>query len=74
MKKLIKKYKIRPKHCFYIGDRFSDIDHAHRAHVIAVAIHNQCSWSTKKEILAEKPDYIISDFKDLLKLVKKEYN
>jgi phosphoglycolate phosphatase-like HAD superfamily hydrolase len=71
LKKLFKKYKIGPKEVIYVGDRFSDIDYAHKAHCHAVAIHNKCAWSTMKEIAAEKPDYIIKDFKDLEKLVRK---
>ncbi len=71
LKKLFKEYKIKPKEAMYVGDRFSDVDYAHDAHTYAVAIHNKCSWSSKKEILAENPDYIISDFEGLRKLVKK---
>lgn len=71
LKKLFKKYKIKPKQAAYIGDRFSDIEYAKSAHCISIAIHNACAWSTKKEILSEKPDYIIKDFEDLERLVEK---
>jgi phosphoglycolate phosphatase len=71
LKKLFRRYNIKPKETLYVGDRFSDINYAHKAHCHAVAIHNKCAWSTKKEILAENPDYIISDFKDLKELVEK---
>jgi phosphoglycolate phosphatase-like HAD superfamily hydrolase len=70
--KLFKKYKIAPSEAVYIGDRFSDVEYARRAGCIAIAIHNKCSWSTKKEILKEKPDYIIKDFRGLRAILKKE--
>ncbi len=71
LKKLFKKYKIGPKEAMYVGDRFSDVDYAHKAHTHAVAIHNECAWSTMKEIIAEKPDFIIGDFEGLKSLVQK---
>ncbi len=71
LRKLFRKYKIKAKEVVYVGDRFSDIEYAHKAHCHAVAIHNKCAWSTKKEILAEEPDFIISDFKGLKELVEK---
>jgi phosphoglycolate phosphatase-like HAD superfamily hydrolase len=74
LKKLIKKYDLNPHKCFYIGDRFSDISSAHRAHMTAVAIHNKYSWSTKDEILSEKPDFIINDFSDLQKIIDSNKN
>lgn len=73
LKKLIKRYGLEGSKVIYVGDRFSDIDYAHLAHMSAVAIHNKCSWSTKKEIMAEKPEYIIHDFCDLKELVGKLY-
>jgi len=70
LKKLFRKFRINSEDTMYVGDRFSDIEYAHQAKMLAVAIHNKCAWSTKKEILAEKPDYIISNFEDLKKLVE----
>ena len=70
LRRLFKRYNIKAKEVLYVGDRFSDVDYAHRAHCYAVAIHNKCAWSTKKEILAENPDYIISNFKELKELVE----
>jgi phosphoglycolate phosphatase-like HAD superfamily hydrolase len=68
MKKLFKKFKINGKDVMYVGDRFSDMDYAHRAEMIAVAIHNDCSWSSLKEMIAEDPDFIIHDFDGLKEL------
>jgi phosphoglycolate phosphatase-like HAD superfamily hydrolase len=68
---LFNKYKIRPVEAMYIGDRFSDVDYARKAGCYAVAIHNKCSWSTKAEVLKEKPDFLINDFSDLKRIVDK---
>ncbi len=69
LKKLFKKAKIKPSEAIYLGDRFSDVIYAKKAGCISVSIYNKCSWSTLSEIEAEKPDYIISDFYGLDKLV-----
>jgi phosphoglycolate phosphatase-like HAD superfamily hydrolase len=71
LRKLFRKYNVKPKEVLYVGDRFSDIDYAHKAHCYAVGIYNKCSWSTKTEILKEKPDFMIKNFEDLKKLVEK---
>ena len=71
IKKIARKYKLKHHEIMYVGDRFSDIRYARKAGVYAVAIHNPCAWSTMKEILKEKPDFIVHNFEDLKKLVKK---
>lgn len=69
--KLAKKYNLKPYEIAYIGDRFSDIEYARDAGVLAIAIHNKCSWSTKSQILEEKPDFIIKNFQDLKRIVER---
>jgi phosphoglycolate phosphatase len=71
LKKLFKKYKIKPQEAVYVGDRFSDIEFARDAGCIAIAIHNKCSWSNKTTIIKEKPDFIIKDFRGLKKILEK---
>ncbi len=71
LKRLLKKYNIQKKDTIYVGDRFSDISYAHRAHMHAVAIHNKCAWSTLSEITKEDPDYLIHDFNGLKELIEK---
>lgn len=71
MKKLFKKYNLKPHEVIFVGDRFSDVEYARKAGCWAVAIHNKYSWSTKKVILAEHPDFIIKDFNGLKKVVEK---
>ena len=62
LKKLFKKFKIKPREAVYIGDRFSDVEYARKAGCYSIAIYNKCSWSSLKEIKAEKPDFIVKDF------------
>lgn len=71
---LLKKYKLKPQEVIYIGDRFSDVEYAKKVGCISVAIHNKSSWSTKKRILEEKPDFIVKDFYGLKKIVEKINN
>ena len=74
LKKLFRKYKIKPNQAVYIGDRYSDIEYARKAGCWAVSIHNKCSWSNLKEIKAQKPDFIIQDFSELNSIIKKINN
>jgi len=69
--KLIKKYKINQKEAVYIGDRFSDIRYAKKAGCISIAMSNSCSWSDKKTLKKEKPDYFVKDFVELGRLLDK---
>jgi phosphoglycolate phosphatase-like HAD superfamily hydrolase len=71
MKRLFKKYKLKPKEVIYIGDRFSDIEYSRKAGCWAVAIHNNCSWSSRKTIISEHPDFIIKDFSEIDKVIRK---
>ena len=71
LEKLFKKYKIRPCEAAYIGDRFSDIEYAREAGCWAIAIHNKCSWSSKKDVMNEKPDFMIKDFRGLERVLRK---
>jgi len=74
LKKLFRKYKIKPNQAVYIGDRYSDIEYARKAGCWAVSIHNKCSWSSVKEIKVQKPDFIIQDFSELNSIIKKINN
>jgi HAD superfamily hydrolase (TIGR01549 family) len=74
MKRLFKKYNLNPKEVIYIGDRFSDVEYAKKADCWAVAIHNKCSWSSKKLIKQEHPDFIIKDFSEVEKVIRKINN
>ncbi|MDO8516566.1 MAG: HAD hydrolase-like protein [Nanoarchaeota archaeon] len=71
LKKLFKKYKIKPKEAVYIGDRDSDVSFAKKAGCYSIAIHNKCSYSSLSQIKKQKPDFIIKDFYGLERVLKK---
>ena len=71
LKKMFRKMKIKPSEAVYVGDRFSDVRYAKKAKCIAIAIHNKYSWSSREQIEKENPDYIIKNFFQLRKLIKK---
>ncbi len=71
MRKIIKgKYK--RNEVIYIGDRPADVFLAKTAGVISIAIHLDNSWSSRNELIKAKPDFLISDFKDLSKIIEKQ--
>jgi len=71
LKKLFKKFGIKPLEAVYVGDRFSDVEFARKAGCVAVGIHNKCSWSSLVKIKKEGPGFIIRDFYGLKKVVGK---
>lgn len=71
LKQLFKKYKIKPQEAIFIGDRYSDVKAAKKAKCVSVAISNSCSFSSREVLLKQKPDFIIKNFQDLLKVVEK---
>ncbi len=71
LKRIFKKYHVKPKECVYVGDRPSDIDSARIAKCWSVGIHNGCSWSTLKQMKEANPDFIVKNFDGLKGVLKK---
>jgi HAD superfamily hydrolase (TIGR01549 family) len=69
IKEYIKGKKLKKENCYYIGDRVADIKVARKAGCKSVVISGKCAWNSKKEILKQKPDFIISNIKELKKIV-----
>lgn len=67
----IKREKISPNECYYIGDRVADVKVARKVGCISIIISNKCSWNTKKEVTKAKPDFIISDLIEMKGLLHK---
>lgn len=65
IKNYIKSRKINCKDCYYIGDRVADVKVAREVKCKSVIVSNKCSWDSKKEIMKEKPDFVIFDLADL---------
>ena len=69
IKGYLKKNKIKKENCYYIGDRVADVRIAKKVGCKSVIIAGKCAWNSRKELLKEKPDFIISNIKDLKKIV-----
>ncbi len=70
LKDYIVRKKLDRKKCFYIGDRGVDVEVAKRIGCRSVIVSGVCAWDSRKEVLKHKPDFIISDIKDLNKILK----
>ena len=71
IKKLIEERGISGSEAIYVGDRFSDVEFARKAGCLAVAIFNECSFSSLEELERERPDYVVKDFFGLRDVVRK---
>ena len=71
IKNLVKRYKLNPSEVICVGDRAIDVQNARKLGCISVIISNECSWGTRREVLAKKPDFIISDLDELKKILNK---
>ena len=65
----LKKNKIKKENCYYIGDRAADIKVAKKAKCRSVIISGTCAWDSRKEILKQKPEFILSSLADLNKIL-----
>ena len=61
----IKRNSINKKECYYIGDRVKDVIIARNLGIKSIIISNKCSWNSRKEILKEKPDFVLFDLIDI---------
>ncbi len=61
--------RIRPENCYYVGDSPSDIRQAKKAEVKSIAYLN--GYIPKDLILKAEPDFVISNFEELPKLIGK---
>lgn len=70
IKKYLKMNKIKPEECFYVGDRAADIKLAKKVGVHNIVISGKCSWNSKKELLAAKPEFIVPDLIEVGRIVR----
>ncbi len=66
---LVAAEKIPLTECYYVGDSPSDIIHAKKAGVIAVAFVDKRGYIPIDMIKATDPDYIIHDIREILQLI-----
>ena len=69
IKNYLKENKIKKENCYYIGDRASDAKIARKAGCLSVIISGTCAWDSRKEILEEKPDFVLGDIADLKRII-----
>lgn len=68
---IMRRYNAKPGEVVYIGDRPVDVKIAREIGCVSVAISSRISWSTKEDLVNAEPDFLISDLKDLKKLIEK---
>lgn len=70
IKQYIKKNKLKPENCYYIGDRAKDVEVARESGCKSIIIFGKCSWDSKKEIIKQHPDFLVHSLKDINKILK----
>ena len=65
LKKMCKKYKIKPKEVIYIGDEDRDVIAAKKARIRIAAV--TWGFNSKKRLKEKNPDYLIDNPEELLK-------
>ena len=67
---LCEKEKIKPTNCYFVGDAPFDIRNTKEAGVKSVAY--LAGFMPKALLLSKNPDFVISDLRELPKIIKKE--
>jgi HAD superfamily hydrolase (TIGR01549 family) len=67
MEKILKKLHVEAKHAVYVGDMTIDAQAGKRAHIDTIIVTT--GSSSKTEIVREKPFRVISDIRELLKIL-----
>lgn len=68
IREYIEKHGFKKENSYYIGDRTADVKTARKAECKSVIISGTCAWDSRKELLKEKPDFLVGSIKDLGKL------
>ena len=66
IKRLIKKYNVDAKNSFYIGDTIGDVEMGKKSELKTIAVTT--GMNTTKRLKSSQPDYLINDFKKILKI------
>ena len=69
IKEYVKNNKFNKKLVYYIGDRKIDAAVAKKAGVNSIIIAGKCSLNSKEEIMQGKPDFIVSELKEIKEIV-----
>jgi len=69
IKNYMKKKKLKKNEIAYIGDMIKDIEIARKVGIISISISHDISWNSRKELLKANPDYIITNLKEINKII-----
>lgn len=69
LRKVIRWQKLQPKECLYVGDEARDIEAAKKVHIHIAAV--TWGFSGKKILKSYKPDFLVSDPAELLKIASR---
>jgi phosphoglycolate phosphatase-like HAD superfamily hydrolase len=69
--KYLRAHGIKPKECFYVGDRVADVKVAKKVGCHSAIISGKCSWNSKEELMKAKPDFIVPDLILLKRIIEK---
>lgn len=69
IKNLITKHQLEKESVIYVGDEIRDIEAAHQAKIKIIAV--DWGFNSKKRLAQAKPDLLISQPKEILKITKK---
>lgn len=70
IKMYLKLHGIRPYECFYVGDRVADVELAKKINVHNIIIGGRCSWSSQKDLIKAKPEFVVPDLRDVKRIVE----
>lgn len=71
IKNYLREKKIDKKNCFYIGDRAADVKLARKVGCKMISVSGKCSWDSRKEIMKQKPDFIIDDLDEVKDVISR---
>ncbi len=69
IRKYLKKHKVNPKNCYYVGDRVVDVKVAEESECKSIIVSGKYAWDSRDKLLKAKPDYIVDDLKDVNEIV-----
>ncbi len=75
MRIIMKKYNVSPEQIVYVGDRAMDILVSKKIGCYHIAVSNKASWSKRKDIMKQHPDFIISHLGQIKEIIENlEFN
>jgi phosphoglycolate phosphatase len=70
IKRYLKKRRIKPKECAYVGDRASDVRVARKTGCVSIIVLGKCAWDSRAEVLAAQPDFVVNELREIAEIVR----